>query len=380
MESPFSEVRNCEAVSLCPSADLQSESANLQNERLIDPTARRTVLSRSLIDKIDRFIRRDPAQRGLIGSESEYGPLCPGHLFAAAEHLAEHGEHVGLVTGFYIPGADPPAAETDGPPGAIMLALALAALEIRCTILTDSSCVSAVRVAATAAGCDEAEVVVYPHASPQWLREFYTSGPGSTLTHLVSVERVGPSHHVESLTAQSRDSQPPVEGFLSSVPAENRGRCHNMRGEIIDEQTADMHRLFEELAGYRPQAKTIGIGDGGNEIGMGSIPWEMLVQRLEGQHASRIPCRIATDWNIVAGTSNWGGYALAAAVLLLRDQQHRLADWGRAHQQAVLEHMVEAGPAVDGVTRRCEATVDGLPFETYIQPWDGIRRLLGIDD
>jgi hypothetical protein len=42
--------------------------------------------------------------------------------------------------------------------------------------------------------------------------------------------------------------------------------------------------------------------------------------------------------------------------------------------------MVAAGPAVDGVTRKREATIDGLPFETYIQPWDGIRRLLGIED
>jgi hypothetical protein len=337
-------------------------------------------LPRSLINKIDRFIRRDPARRGLIGTESAHGLLCADHLVGAAEHLAEHGQHVAVVTGFYVPNANPPAAETDGPPGAVLLALALAAIEIRCTILTDSHCVLAVRAAAEAAGCDQAEVVVYSHDSPEWLHEFFTDGAGSTLSHLISIERVGPSHDVDSLSVQRRDSQAPVERFLASVPVENHGRCHNMRGEIIDEQTADMHRLFEELARYRPHAKTIGIGDGGNEIGMGTIPWETLVERLEGEHASRIPCRIATDWNIVAGTSNWGGYALAAAVLLLRNQQHQLADWDSEHQRAVLEHMVAAGPAVDGVTRKREATIDGLPFETYIQPWDGIRRLLGIED
>ena len=40
--------------------------------------------------------------------------------------------------------------------------------------------------------------------------------------------------------------------------------------------------------------------------------------------------------------------------------------------------MVEHGPAVDGVTRRREATVDGLPFLTYIQPWAAIRAKLGL--
>ena len=39
--------------------------------------------------------------------------------------------------------------------------------------------------------------------------------------------------------------------------------------------------------------------------------------------------------------------------------------------------MVAEGPAVDGITRRQAATVDGLPFATYIQSWVGIRRLLG---
>ena len=172
-----------------------------------------------------------------------------------------------------------------------------------------------------------------------------------------------------------RDSMGDVQ-----VPAEAYNRCHNMRGEIIDAHTSDLYRLFDDLHRYRPDAKTIGIGDGGNEIGMGSVLWEDLQRRLEGEQAGRILCRVATDWNIVAGTSNWGGYALAAATLVLRGQAEVLRDWGRADQQQVLQHMVTHGPAVDGITGRQEATVDGLPFLTFIQPWEGIRRLLGFED
>jgi hypothetical protein len=41
-----------------------------------------------------------------------------------------------------------------------------------------------------------------------------------------------------------------------------------------------------------------------------------------------------------------------------------------------LKALVQDGPAVDGVTRLQQPTVDGLPFLTYIQPWEGMRRVL----
>jgi hypothetical protein len=47
-------------------------------------------------------------------------------------------------------------------------------------------------------------------------------------------------------------------------------------------------------------------------------------------------------------------------------------------QQDLLEEMIAAGPAVDGVTRRREATVDGLLFADYIQPLAAIRARLGL--
>ena len=60
-------------------------------------------LPKQIIEQFERLIRRDPANRGLISGEDEYGPLCAGHLSEAAFHLAEHATHVGLLTGFYVP-------------------------------------------------------------------------------------------------------------------------------------------------------------------------------------------------------------------------------------------------------------------------------------
>ena len=337
---------------------------------------RENQLPNPTIEQFERLIRRDPASRGLISGEEEHGPLCLGHLGSAAFHLAEHATHVGLVTGFYVPHGQPPAAETDGPPGTLMLARTLESLGIEVTVLTDELCFPAVKAAAAATEFAAASLLVFPRESDSWLDAFFTKGRGRNLTHLIAIERPGPSHTPESLSQQQREAPHPSERFAALVPAESQNRCHNMLGRQIDEHTAETYRLFDELPKYRPEAKTIGIGDGGNEIGMGSIPWEELHRRLEGDQAARIPCRISTDWTIVAGVSNWGAYALAASVLLVRNEIDFLRDWDADRELSVITQMVMHGPAVDGMTARAEPTVDGLPFATYIEPWNGIRRLL----
>jgi hypothetical protein len=337
-------------------------------------------LPSELIAKIETLIRRDPARRGLISSEAEFGPLCPGHLCAAATHLAGHAKAVAIVTGFYIPRGEPPAAETDGPPGALFLAKGLSDAGIRTVVITDSPCISACLAAADAMEFPRTEVWECPLGESPWCDLFWETSLGRELTHLIALERVGPSHTLQTLDSQQRTGAAPVADFQQRVPEPTWNHCHNMRGEIIDAHTAPLHRLFEHVQNQRPDVKTIGIGDGGNELGMGLIPWEELVRRLTNELSARIPCRIAADWNIIAGTSNWGGQALATSVLLLRGEMEVLRHLTIDQQEQALRAIVEQGPAVDGVTRKQEATVDGLPFLTYIQPWLGMRHLLGWDE
>ncbi len=341
--------------------------------------------------EMERLIRRDPARRGLISSESTWGPLCPGHVAQAARQLCEQGRRAIIVTGFFIPGAVPPSAETDGPPGAALLAAALTRVGLSVQIVTDEPCRSAVEVAAREMGLAPTNVWTIPTARAEqdaWCAEVLAGTLcRQPVTHLIALERVGPSHTSESIREQLRaertnesdqlDESDRLAEFEKLVAEADRNRCHNMRGECIDAHTAPLHRLFE-LAADRAGICTIGIGDGGNEIGLGSIAWHELRRRLNGPSAARIPCRIATNWTIVAGVSNWGGQALAAATLLLASQPEAARDWTIHQQHQALERLVAEGPAVDGITRLPEPTVDGLPFLTYIQPWEGLRRLMGL--
>ena len=353
----------------------------------------------TLLAEFERFIRRDPAGRGLIAAEPRFGPLCPGHLAKAAESLAETATGVVLVTGFYVPHAELPAAETDGPLGTALLAAALDGMGIPSLIVTDAWCAAAVRAAAEAIEFPADRVGVLSDDSCAELRDFATERGAMEVSHLIAVERVGPAHSLASISEQreqreqrgrssfyrgeeqEKELRPlfadeSVERFRATVLETAWNRCHNMRGDAIDAHTAPLHRLFEEF----PHRVSIGIGDGGNEIGMGSIPWDDLRRRLPGEHASRIPCRVPTDCTLLAGVSNWGAQALAAAVAMLRDRVDVLRPWDCRQQEAMLNHVLHNGPAVDGLTGRQEPTVDGLPFVTYIQPWAGIRRLLRLPE
>ncbi len=59
---------------------------------------------------------------------------------------------------------------------------------------------------------------------------------------------------------------------------------------------------------------TIGIGDGGNEIGMGKVHKRVIDHIENGQ---QIASAVTTDHLITAGVSNWGASALVAALYIL---------------------------------------------------------------
>ena len=262
-----------------------------------------------------------------------------GGLWAAASAIAATEKPaIGLVTGFFVPGGEPPAAETDGPAGAALMARAFTDAGLTCRLATDTICASACRVALNAAGAVSVPVdAVAPDGA---VDPVIGAWRARGIDWVIAIERCGPS--------------------ADGVP-------RNMRGRDLTVFTAPLDRLFS--AG---PWRTVAIGDGGNELGMGSLDRALIADHVP--LGNQIGCVVPADFLLTAGVSHWGAYALLEAFALLRQ------DWGIALDpmldQAVVEAMVRDGPAVDGVSRQGTQTIDGLAMEEHRAVLMAMRRTI----
>jgi hypothetical protein len=240
-------------------------------------------------------------------------------LVAGAPNL-----RVGILTGFFIPRAQAPAAETDGPLGAVQLAAMIAALGGTATLITDSHCAPVLE------GFLDGLALAGVRSRPHLLVADTPDAIDLDLTHVISIER--PGHSAD-------------------------GSYRNMFGTDISAYCPPLDEWFAGL-----DIPKIAIGDGGNEVGMGRLDPALIASIVERGHliASVVPA----DCLIVSGTSNWGGHALCAAVAALGalDPDHELLSepWCRR----VLAAGVDAG-AVDGVSSEPTPSVDGLSWASY---------------
>jgi hypothetical protein len=282
-----------------------------------------------VVAAIERAVARD------VGRGSErLARHTLGSLRRAAESLlATPRLDVALLTGFFVPAADPPGAETDGPIGAVQLAAAVGALGGRATIITDAWCGPVLGATISAAGVDARLEVAPEVASPAYEAWERTERPARS--HLIAIERVGPSW--------------------------GGGPPRNMRGEDISAWTAPLERLF----GPGDATMRIAIGDGGNELGMGTLPHDAVAEVVTNGYL--IHCPVDCDALIMAGTSNWGAAGLVGALAVLRPEASPLLAplLDPAWSRHVLDTIVRDAGAVDGALRAPVASVDGLGWSSY---------------
>lgn len=261
----------------------------------------------------------DHDQRGMVPLR----PYLPADFcHQAAQYIGDHPGDLIIVTGFYILRAG--SQETDGPPGAIAIGNALQAMGRRVAYLSDIHTTPALRDWLG----DSAEVVDFPIADAGTSRQF-----AATMLErikpalLISIERCG----------RTRD-----DNYL------------NMRSADITPYTARLDYLFEH------GIPSVGIGDGGNEIGMGNLA--EIIPRVGAQYAVPLPKNPAVtrvDKLIIASVSNWGGYGLVAA--LSRIAGRNLLPTVE-HETRLIRRMVDAG-AVDGTTGDRKYCVDNFTAE-----------------
>src|SRR5262249_36601425 len=135
------------------------------------PAAWSLDMSDAVLEQMRDLIQEDVNHRGLrTDPVDNLLTACQDDFAAAGRSLAEtRNASVGIVTGFFIPTADPPGGETDGPLGAIFLARALLPLGIRVVLCTDFFCKQALEAGLSACGLSrDVPLWTIPSAKSFW--------------------------------------------------------------------------------------------------------------------------------------------------------------------------------------------------------------------
>ena len=272
--------------------------------RVKEDAAVNEALFESFAKELTALVARDEAGRGASKLSSPRELMRAASAFAPLRKLA-------VVSGFYVPAAGAP--ETDGPGGAAILARAFQREGRVCEIWTDVRCIEVLAECAKAAGCAENTARIAPAS----LKECAPDG-------IIFVERLG----------RAAD-----------------GRYYNFKKQDISEWTAPLDALADEAAELG--IHTIGIGDGGNEAGMGNFYAE-LCALLPGYAACLSVVR--AEFALTADVSNWGAYALAEALSFVWGVRRGIEP---GEETKMLEAAARAG-AADGISGKCETSVDGF--------------------
>tara|TARA_Y100000814_G_scaffold280617_1_gene244155 strand:+ start:333 stop:1172 length:840 start_codon:yes stop_codon:yes gene_type:complete len=253
------------------------------------------------------------------------------YLNRSAEIVLSNVGKVFITTGFYILTAG--TIETDGPPGAIALGNGLEKLGYEVVYITDSYASKFLDEYRS----HKSRLIDFPICSDEESCKYSKTLLGEEKPAiLISIERCGRSHD---------------------------GLYRNMRNLSITEYTAQIDRLFDL------HNTTIGIGDGGNEIGMGNVfkAVEKSSQLVENPTITKV------SELIISSVSNWVGYGLlaqlsqATGINLLPN----IVD-----EKEMIEGMVNLG-AVDGVTGKSVYQVDGFELNQNAIILDNLAKELG---
>lgn len=251
---------------------------------------------------------------GSRGMDTLYPFLPKENYRRAAEDILSlpRGNFV-VTTGFYVKGA----GETDGPLGAWILIQVLEKLGFLPVVVTDQ--------------------YTYHYFSGEKVR-------------CVCIPLINSRECLETASMETVLERLDPVGMVSveRCGKNGDGDYTNMKGESIKNHTAPVDELFELAGKYGIQ--TIGIGDGGNEIGMGNLANEI------GDLLSITPCIVKTDHLLLGTVSNWAAYGLGRMLELVSGMQLMPPVKKLTY---FFDRIVSMG-SVDGITGEHVMTVDGF--------------------
>jgi hypothetical protein len=249
-----------------------------------------------------------------------------------AEAILERpGGQVGIFTGIvdeYLP-----KGEIDGPIGAAVLGRALSMLGYRVSIFVEEPIISVLKGVCEALEWNDYTIV----NTSAFADDNALQGKAEVLDIAVAIEKLG---------------------------VNDKGLRHSMQGRPLPpalEPSSD--RVFERLNALGKV--TIGMADGGNEIGCGKL-YEYARQIVPRGADCGCPCHsgIVTTtparYLLPAATSNWGAYGVVAALGLICNHDGILL---RPDEELPVLHAALDAGCVDGGTGLREPAQDGVPGE-----------------
>ncbi|XP_068802910.1 D-glutamate cyclase, mitochondrial isoform X3 [Struthio camelus] len=263
-----------------------------------------------------------------------------------------------ITTGFPTNFTYEPPEENDGPPGAFAIAAMLQALEKDVAIVTDQRALN---------------------LNKKIMEEAIQLGILKRPIPLLSYQKESRDSALMFLCKNGNRGRPRFDHLIAIERAGMAadGNYYNARKVNIKHLVDPIDELFL-AAKTIPGVATTGVGDGGNELGMGKVKDAVKKYIKNGDV---IACDVEADFTIVAGVSNWGGYAIACALYILstcdiHDRYLRKAVgfpqlskkmvWLSAlpsvtKEEKLLKTLVQHGVR-SGKTASLEMEVDGLPF------------------
>ena len=259
--------------------------------------------------------------------------LEPGCLARAAARLTGSETRLLLATGFLVIGSG--RAETDGPLGARAICDAVRLAGGRVCVVCDEPTQAVVRAAIE----DSAEIAVMPVRDDEHARLWSN--------------------------VQRTRFRANAVGFIERCGRDADGVFHSMHGADISAVTARSDYLIS------PSVYSFSIGDGGNEVGFGPY-----ADALRERNVTRWPSGSAVTELVIASVSNWGGYALAAAIAWTAGLDLDLVLPSERQLAERVRQLLDAG-AVDGMSGLSEPKVDGRELESEFEVLRGLRRIGG---
>ena len=262
--------------------------------------------------EIEKIILHDDTR----GMSDLYKKIAKGFIERSTKLILEKQGVIIITTGFYILSANAP--ETDGPPGAVALGKSLEKLGYDVFYVTDKY---SYNILSGLLG--EGNIIEFPVTS-----------------------------HIESSTFANkliRDYDPKSLISIERAGLSNDGKYRNFKGEDFSKYNAKIDYLFEQ------HPRTVGILDGGNEIGSGNYIEEII----KLGNIIDYPSIITATESIISSTSNWGAFGLIAG-LSIHENINLLPSVDEGKR--LIEKTYNLG-AVEGLTGESKPYVDGRSLE-----------------